>query len=359
MSVPSLLAWNIAFISIVATCAPTAVSGADPDTVVVLNVTAELRAPSGNALADDEFDVAGRTVRALLETAGIVVDWRDCRRRDLIVKDPPGSVSASEVRLRPASRPNVSSVAKSRVTTLEDPSWRLSRTTCGPGTAFRFHVASRSNPALGDVRVGQLVGLTLAHEVGHWLGLPHAPSGVMKARPALEEVTDLVAQRLAFAGAQDRACARAADSVLRDRRVQPPTCQSPSASLRGHVDVQLTVGGPVDLHRVDEGLRERAVGAEGREDLGQPHLEEAEGRLALPGPPRGGQQFVEQVVQRLFRRIGGAVYSSRLARGRVVDSSRISRSCIDFNSATCASSASTRPCRSKSVTGADPERDSG
>ena len=50
MSVPSLLVWNIAFISIVATCAPTPVSGADPDTVVVLQVTAELRTPSGIAL---------------------------------------------------------------------------------------------------------------------------------------------------------------------------------------------------------------------------------------------------------------------------------------------------------------------
>jgi len=204
MSVPSLLAWNIAFISIVATCAPTAVSGADPDTVVVLNVTAELRAPSGNALADDEFDVAGRTVRALLETAGIVVDWRDCRSARPDCEGSTRKRLGVEVRLRPQAK-------------------SAERFVCGEVTrdylgrpvivaylaphvdlvaAFRFHVASRSNPSLGDVRVGQLVGLTLAHEVGHWLGLPHAPSGVMKARPALEEVTDLVAQRLAFAGAQ-------------------------------------------------------------------------------------------------------------------------------------------------------------
>ena len=203
MSVPSLLAWKIALVSIVATCAPTAVSGADPDTVVVLNVTAELRTPSG-ALPDDEFDVAGRTVRTLLETAGIVVDWRDCRSARPDCEGSTRKPLAVEVRLRPQAK------AADHFVCGEVTRDYLGRPVIvaylAPhvdlAAAFRFHVASRSNPSLGDVRIGQLVGLTLAHEVGHWLGLPHAPSGVMKARPALEEVTALVAQQLAFAGAQ-------------------------------------------------------------------------------------------------------------------------------------------------------------
>ena len=195
------ITWHVALLSVVAACAPTLVSGAGPDTTVVLHVTAELRMPSFRRLcADAEFEVAGRTVRALLETAGIVVDWRDCRSARPDCEGSTRERVGVEVRLRPQAKAADGLVCgevtrdylgRPVIVAYLAPHVDLA-------TAFRFHVASRSNPALGDIRIGQLVGLTLAHEVGHWLGLPHAPSGVMKARPALEEVTALASQRLAF-----------------------------------------------------------------------------------------------------------------------------------------------------------------
>ena len=196
----SRIVWHVAMMSVVVACSPTLLLGGAPDTTVVLLVTAELRVPHSGALRDAEFEVAGRTVRTLMETAGIVVDWRDCRSARLDCEGSTRERVGVEVRLRPQAKAADGLVCgevtrdylgRPVIVAYLAPHAHLA-------AAFRFHVASRSNPSLGDIRIGQLVGLTLAHEVGHWLGLTHAPSGVMKARPALDEVTALASQRLAF-----------------------------------------------------------------------------------------------------------------------------------------------------------------
>ena len=195
----SRMAGHVALTAVAVTCLPGLLLGDSSDTVV-LHVSAELRPRHPGGLPDAEFEVAGRAARTLLATAGISVVLRDCRAATSPCEvSAPGQVGIS-VRLRPGRKPGDAAACgevardyldRPVVVVYLPPHADLV-------TAFRFHVAARSNPALGEIRTGQLVGLTLAHEVGHWLGLPHAASGVMKARPALEEVTALASQRLAF-----------------------------------------------------------------------------------------------------------------------------------------------------------------
>jgi hypothetical protein len=48
------------------------------------------------------------------------------------------------------------------------------------------------------IGTGRLLGLTLAHEVGHVLRVPHASSGLMSIRPGLSEIQALSELRLTF-----------------------------------------------------------------------------------------------------------------------------------------------------------------
>jgi hypothetical protein len=184
--------------------APAWLHGVGSDPTLASGVTAELQMLDSGDLHATELDIARRVARALLATAGVGAEWRDCSG-----VAPHCDVSelgqvAVRVRLRP-ERKATDGVACGEV--VRDYLGRPVVVVYLPphvdvATAFRFHVASRSNPALGQIRTGHLVGLTLAHEVGHWLGLPHAASGVMKARPGLDEVTALASQRLAFESRQ-------------------------------------------------------------------------------------------------------------------------------------------------------------
>ena len=138
------------------------------------------------------------TVSALLASAGVQVEWRDCPLTDLSCggQAPSGAIV---VRLLP-SRSSGGHVFGETVHGFDRDATVLLYV---PGTieltrSVRLSAAGRSNPALATLEVGHVLGLTMAHEVGHVLGLRHAVSGVMKAQFAIEDLVALRVSRLTF-----------------------------------------------------------------------------------------------------------------------------------------------------------------
>jgi predicted Zn-dependent protease len=67
--------------------------------------------------------------------------------------------------------------------------------------------------------------MTIAHEVGHALGLPHAATGVMKASLSVREVVALRAARLRFTHEQAAAMRQALRVRVAEapKRARPPS----------------------------------------------------------------------------------------------------------------------------------------
>jgi hypothetical protein len=186
-------------------------------------VTVELRVIVHGSMDAASLALARESAVALLATAGIAAEWRTCGSGGADCSGPDGPVPVAVLLLptRKTSDPAVCGDAT-----------RDGRT--GVGTVliyvprhvelaqeFRSSPGTRLNPALATVQAGHLVGLTMAHEVGHVLGLVHAGAGVMKARPNVGEIVALQTSQLRFAAAEAmrmRAALRDPAEVLARRR---------------------------------------------------------------------------------------------------------------------------------------------
>jgi hypothetical protein len=71
---------------------------------------------------------------------------------------------------------------------------------CAQNVASRLskQLATRSHPMLAMGRHDDIVGASVAHEIGHVLGLPHAPFGLMRARLESDDILALRQGRLVF-----------------------------------------------------------------------------------------------------------------------------------------------------------------
>jgi len=161
--------------------------------------TLELQVVTYAALGSADLDVARQTATALLATAGLRVAWHTCGgdgcaepadgRRLLTVHLLPvlsktnPAMSGEVVRSQTSNGPTILVYVPQNAEVTQ---------------AIRRSPAARSNPALSSLVLGHLVGLTIAHEVGHSLGLSHTSSGPMKAQPDPEDLIAMRSARLHF-----------------------------------------------------------------------------------------------------------------------------------------------------------------
>ena len=140
----------------------------------------------------------------LLASAGIVVSWRVCETPQAC---PDTDGPASETVVIFSSRPRRNDSENCGLAAHGAPGTAgtvIVSVPCVATFAFRLTrgLETRTTPLLAVLRHDDLAGAIVAHEIGHLLGIRHAPTGVMRATLEAGDVIRLRSRRLRFSPAE-------------------------------------------------------------------------------------------------------------------------------------------------------------
>ena len=172
---------------------------ADPD-LVALRVRAYADAQVNEATVRSALEVAEH----LLASAGLVVAWRVCDTpQSCPIEDTP--VPEIVVILSSRDRQNGRETCGLAAHGARDAAGTVMVSVpCVAGVAFRLtrRAGTGTNPLLAMPRHDDLVGAIMAHEIGHLLGIRHAPAGLMRASLAADDIIALRRGKLRFSPAE-------------------------------------------------------------------------------------------------------------------------------------------------------------
>lgn len=152
--------------------------------------------PDARAGRDAALAIAG----ALLATAGVAVEWRDCDQAGACLREGGVAPDATLI-FTPAPRQPCGLTARSpgsrdativvSIACVEEASLAIARLP-----------SSQGHPLLSTPATRHLLGAVVAHEIGHVLGLGHAPGGLMRTRLDADGIVALRLGALAFSATE-------------------------------------------------------------------------------------------------------------------------------------------------------------
>jgi hypothetical protein len=179
----------------------------------------QLRVFAHAAMDAPALELARATASRLLESAGVGIEWRTCGSVEEACSEP-GHAPQVIVLLMPMTKLTRDDVGAEALHggSIPVPTVLVYL----PNLADRLRTvhqsaAARSNSGLASLQMGHLVGLAIAHEIGHCFGLSHSPSGVMKALITSDDLIALATLRLAFTSKETSALTLFVSEYARSR----------------------------------------------------------------------------------------------------------------------------------------------